>query len=113
MRARIRHRIARLEAPFGTLQKPGRFHRRFSTRAATPADSERESAAVPTITGRNEVPAVIPPALVWNAAELADRERLLSLEWLETDGLGGYASGTVGGSRTRREHGWYVPAIPP
>ncbi|HTL30349.1 MAG TPA: glycogen debranching enzyme N-terminal domain-containing protein [Tepidisphaeraceae bacterium] len=25
-------------------------------------------------------------------------------EWLETDGLGGFASGTVGGIRTRRYH---------
>ncbi|HEY6148755.1 MAG TPA: glycogen debranching enzyme N-terminal domain-containing protein, partial [Thermoanaerobaculia bacterium] len=51
--------------------------------------------------------------LVWEAAELADRSRRLSLEWLEADGLGGYASGTVAGGRTRRTHGWYVPAIPP
>src|SRR5215207_7649201 len=26
------------------------------------------------------------------------------LEWLETDGLGGFASGTVAGTRTRRYH---------
>ena len=52
-------------------------------------------------------------ALVWTGSELADRARRLSLEWLETDGLGGFASGTVAGARTRREHGWYVPAIPP
>lgn len=51
--------------------------------------------------------------LVWTGPELADRQRRLSLEWLETDGLGGYACGTVAGGRTRREHGWYVPAIPP
>lgn len=63
--------------------------------------------------GRNASPAVLQPALVWTAAELADRDRLLGLEWLETDGLGGYASGTVAGARTRREQGWYVPAIPP
>ncbi len=37
----------------------------------------------------------------------------LGLEWLETDGLGGFACGTVAGARTRRYHGWYVPAIPP
>ncbi|MDQ6891442.1 MAG: amylo-alpha-1,6-glucosidase [Acidobacteriota bacterium] len=58
------------------------------------------------------VPAERSP-LVWEAAELSDRSRRLSLEWLETDGLGGYASGTVAGARTRRHHGWYVPAIPP
>src|ERR1017187_8464285 len=63
--------------------------------------------------GRNASPAVLQPALVWTAGELADRGRLLGLEWLETDGLGGDASGTVAGARTRREQGWYVPAIPP
>ncbi len=54
-----------------------------------------------------------PPRLTWTAAALRDRERRLALEWLETDGLGGYACGTIAGARTRREHGWYVPAIPP
>ena len=35
-------------------------------------------------------------------------------EWLEPDGLGGFASGTVSGVRTRRYHGLLVPAtIPP
>ena len=35
-------------------------------------------------------------------------------EWLETDGLGGYASGTVGTVRTRRYHGVRVTAaLPP
>ena len=52
-------------------------------------------------------------ALDWTSGELGDRDRKLALEWLETDGLGGFASGTVGGARTRRYHGWYIPAIPP
>jgi predicted glycogen debranching enzyme len=34
-------------------------------------------------------------------------------EWLETDGLGGFASGTVGGIRTRRYHGILVTALAP
>jgi len=51
--------------------------------------------------------------LEWSAAELQSRETRLSLEWLETDGLGGFACGTVAGARTRRYHGWYSPAIPP
>src|SRR5499433_196750 len=51
--------------------------------------------------------------LGWTAEELGDRDRRLSLEWLEADGLGGYACGTVGGARTRRHHGWFVPALPP
>jgi predicted glycogen debranching enzyme len=34
-------------------------------------------------------------------------------EWLETDGLGGFASGTVGGIRTRRYHGLLTVARRP
>jgi predicted glycogen debranching enzyme len=63
--------------------------------------------------GRDELRRSALPALVWTPAELKDREHRLSLEWLETDGLGGFASGTVSGGRTRRDQGWYVPAIPP
>ncbi|HWA57555.1 MAG TPA: amylo-alpha-1,6-glucosidase [Gemmatimonadales bacterium] len=37
----------------------------------------------------------------------------LSCEYLETDGLGGFASGTVGGWRTRRYHGLLTPAVTP
>lgn len=34
-------------------------------------------------------------------------------EWLETDGLGGYATGTVGGVRERRYHALMVTATEP
>ncbi len=34
-------------------------------------------------------------------------------EWLVTDGLGGYACGTVAGLATRRYHGLLVPAVTP
>jgi predicted glycogen debranching enzyme len=34
-------------------------------------------------------------------------------EWLETDGLGGFASGTVGGIRTRRYHGLLLASLTP
>src|SRR5687768_12660283 len=34
-------------------------------------------------------------------------------EWLETDGLGGFASGTVSGIRTRRYHGLLLTATTP
>lgn len=34
-------------------------------------------------------------------------------EWLETNGIGGYSSGTVSGIHTRRYHGLLVAAIPP
>ena len=39
-------------------------------------------------------------------------ERLGS-EWLEADGLGGFAMGTVAGWRTRRYHGLLIPAVTP
>jgi predicted glycogen debranching enzyme len=50
-------------------------------------------------------------SLEWSGEDLKSRAN--SLEWLETDGLGGFACGTAGGARTRRYHGWYAPAIPP
>ncbi len=42
--------------------------------------------------------------------ELAAAE---SREWLVTNGIGGYASGTVAGSQTRRYHGLLVAALQP
>jgi predicted glycogen debranching enzyme len=47
------------------------------------------------------------------AADVAERtEPLLTREWLVTNGLGGYASGTIGGVVTRRYHGVLVAALP-
>src|SRR5216110_558448 len=40
------------------------------------------------------------------------REILLTREWLVTNGLGGYASGTVSGAVTRRYHGLLIAALP-
>ncbi len=39
-------------------------------------------------------------------------ESLLTREWLVTNGLGGYASGTIGGAVTRRFHGKLIAALP-
>ncbi len=36
----------------------------------------------------------------------------LNCEWLVTNGLGGYASGTLSGVITRRYHGYLVAALP-
>src|SRR5258708_831654 len=41
-----------------------------------------------------------------------DPQELLSREWLVTNGLGGYASGTVAGACTRRYHGLLIAALP-
>jgi predicted glycogen debranching enzyme len=45
-------------------------------------------------------------------AEPADREPLLTREWLVCNGLGGYACGTVSGVASRRYHGFLVAALP-
>src|SRR5512143_1335497 len=42
----------------------------------------------------------------------APPESLVLREWLVTNGLGGYASGTLGGAPTRRYHGLLVAALP-
>jgi predicted glycogen debranching enzyme len=42
----------------------------------------------------------------------ADWDRLATLEWLVTNGLGGYASGTLGGFLMRRYHALLVAALP-
>jgi len=41
-----------------------------------------------------------------------DVDEFLTQEWLVTNGLGGYASGTVAGVATRRFHGWLIAALP-
>lgn len=44
---------------------------------------------------------------------MIDIRRLMKLEWLEADGNGGFASGTVAGIRTRRYHAWLLAATMP
>src|SRR5207253_9137410 len=46
------------------------------------------------------------------AAEAANTDPLLTREWLVTNGLGGYASGTLSGAATRRFHGLLIAALP-
>lgn len=48
----------------------------------------------------------------WSASQAAQPESLLTREWLVTNGLGGYAAGTVSGIPTRRYHGLLVAALP-
>src|SRR6202140_4420134 len=47
----------------------------------------------------------------WDGAQTS-REILLNREWLITNGLGGYASGTVSGAITRKYHGILIAALP-
>lgn len=47
----------------------------------------------------------------WSGQQ-TNSELLLTREWLVTNGLGGYASGTIAGVATRRYHGILVAALP-
>jgi predicted glycogen debranching enzyme len=49
--------------------------------------------------------------LAWQPTDEA-RQSLTWKEWLVTNGLGGYATGTVSGALTRRYHGVLVAALP-
>jgi predicted glycogen debranching enzyme len=50
--------------------------------------------------------------MTWDERDPAKYEPLLTREWLVTNGLGGYASGTVAGVATRRYHGLLIAALP-
>jgi predicted glycogen debranching enzyme len=48
----------------------------------------------------------------WAKDDAAERPLLVEREWLVTNGLGGYAAGTIEGVCTRRFHGSLVAALP-
>src|SRR5262245_1190388 len=48
----------------------------------------------------------------WFPTDGTPADVLLTREWLVTNGLGGYASGTVAGVLTRRYHGVLIAALP-
>jgi predicted glycogen debranching enzyme len=48
----------------------------------------------------------------WQHEEGNEGDLLIDREWLVTNGLGGYASGTIAGVATRRYHGLLVSALP-
>ena len=50
--------------------------------------------------------------MAWPGEDPGEREPLLTREWLVTNGLGGYASGTVSGVITRGFHGYLIAALP-
>src|SRR5574342_797637 len=49
----------------------------------------------------------------FNGDELRNLEGASKREWLETNGLGGFASSTIAGLNTRRYHGLLVAATKP
>ncbi|MDP8923023.1 MAG: amylo-alpha-1,6-glucosidase [Chloroflexota bacterium] len=48
----------------------------------------------------------------WEGPGAGPGESLVDREWLVTNGLGGYASGSVSGVPTRRYHGYLIAALP-
>ncbi len=48
----------------------------------------------------------------WKGAKAELHDALLDREWIVTNGLGGYASGTIAGAVSRRFHGLLVAALP-
>lgn len=69
----------------------------------------------PLVVTMTEVPPALAIAAPVRLAESVLRDVALAVqhEWLVTNGLGGYASGTVLGLDTRRYHGLLVAALPP
>lgn len=55
----------------------------------------------------------LPIGVSLDRASVADFENATRREWLVTNGIGGYAAGTVGGARSRRYHGFLVGALNP
>ncbi|WP_324674192.1 amylo-alpha-1,6-glucosidase [Hymenobacter sp. GOD-10R] len=51
--------------------------------------------------------------MLFDATVTQDFEQALSREWLETNGLGGWASSTISGAHSRRYHGLLVAATRP
>src|SRR5437773_10195033 len=48
----------------------------------------------------------------WSGMAAGKAELLLTREWLVTNGMGGYASGTIAGVASRRYHGLLTAALP-
>src|SRR5918998_6742820 len=51
-------------------------------------------------------------SLTFTEDDTHDAEMMLGREWLVTNGLGGFASGSLAGVPTRRYHGLLVSALP-
>jgi predicted glycogen debranching enzyme len=81
----------------------------MSDTVSTPAPSSSVlSSAVPSAVRLEDLVTRLP----WPATGAAKRDEILSREWLVTNGLGGYASGTVVGAITRRYHALLIAGLP-
>ncbi len=80
---------------------------------SSPTPQQRAQAAQAEPIAVDGAALAVPAPLRFGAELAADFERAAALEWLETDGLGGWASSTLAGAHTRRYHGMLVAATRP
>ncbi|MBK7857133.1 MAG: glycogen debranching enzyme family protein [Archangiaceae bacterium] len=73
--------------------------------AAARITEELHDAPVPSLAGAEL------PVIEWQRPKQGAAADALSEEWLVTNGLGGYASGTVAMCNTRKYHGLFVPSL--
>ena len=85
---------------------------RHGRRTGQRIDDGRQSDSRIPPTRKLEMTAQILHRMPWSAWPDKNPEVLLDREWLVTNGLGGYASGTVSGACTRRYHGLLIAALP-
>src|SRR6266481_3856820 len=50
---------------------------------------------------------------IFDQSECQNLKNALGKEWLETNGLGGFACGSIIGANVRRQNGWLVAALRP
>jgi hypothetical protein len=74
-------------------------------------DAARELRDLPGSEGKGDVMTELIRRMTWSGSQ-RDIEPLVTREWLVTNGLGGYASGTIAGVATRRYHGVLIAAMP-
>src|SRR5262245_11147371 len=70
------------------------------------------AAVVATKTRDPHDPLGLTRRVTFEPQHLLNPAELLQREWLVTNGLGGYASGTLAGVITRRYHGLLIAALP-
>ena len=73
--------------------------------------SDPQDAAVTKLSAVHAIDKLV-HRIAWPAAGTVSHDEIVSREWLVTNGLGGYASGTVAGAITRRYHAPLIAALP-
>src|SRR5215470_9561021 len=100
----------RFQCEAGKLQEPCR-NLGLGSRSGLP-DLRELNAAVETWSESGTIRTSPRKPLEWQAEDLAEDDAGAHLEWLETDGLGGFACGSAAGAGTQEYHGWYSPPLP-